>query len=136
MKDTVAIFVAFVILYLMAMFVDVPLERLADPTDLTYIPRPDWYFLFLFQTLKFFKGSLEPVGSILLPTLGVLALIPRAICRSGKAARRSPSGPPPWAWCARRHQLGSANVRRHQNHAAVGGGTSHRRNLRHPRPRA
>ncbi len=48
---------------------------MADPTDLTYIPRPDWYFLFLFQTLKFFKGSLEPVGSILLPSLGVGALI-------------------------------------------------------------
>src|SRR5208337_1144393 len=54
--------------------VAVPLERLADPTDLTYIPRPDWYFLFLFQTLKFFEGSLEPVGSVLLPSLGVLAL--------------------------------------------------------------
>ena len=59
----------------MALFVNVPLERLADPTDLTYIPRPDWYFLFLFQTLKFFKGSLEPVGSVLLPSLGVLALL-------------------------------------------------------------
>jgi ubiquinol-cytochrome c reductase cytochrome b subunit len=75
MKDTVAIFLAFVILYLMAAFADAPLGRLADPTDLTYIPRPDWYFLFLFQTLKFFKGSLEPVGSIGLPTLGILALV-------------------------------------------------------------
>jgi ubiquinol-cytochrome c reductase cytochrome b subunit len=74
LKDTIAIFAAFVILYLMALFVAVPLGRLADPTDLTYIPRPDWYFLFLFQTLKFFNGSLEPVGSILLPSLGVLAL--------------------------------------------------------------
>jgi ubiquinol-cytochrome c reductase cytochrome b subunit len=75
MKDTVAVFIAFVILYLMAMFVEVPLGRLADPTDLTYVPRPDWYFLFLFQTLKFFKGSWEPVGSILLPNLAIVALI-------------------------------------------------------------
>jgi len=74
LKDVIAIFTAFVILYLMALFVAVPLERLADPTDLTYVPRPDWYFLFLFQTLKFFKGSLEPIGSVLLPSLGVLAL--------------------------------------------------------------
>jgi ubiquinol-cytochrome c reductase cytochrome b subunit len=73
-KDVVAIFAAFVILYLMALFVDVPLGRLADPTDLSYVPRPDWYFLFLFQTLKFFEGALEPVGSVLLPSLGVLAL--------------------------------------------------------------
>ena len=74
LKDVIAVFTAFVILYMMALFVDIPLGRLADPTDLTYIPRPDWYFLFLFQTLKFFKGSLEPVGTVLLPSLGVLAL--------------------------------------------------------------
>jgi ubiquinol-cytochrome c reductase cytochrome b subunit len=75
MKDTIAVFIAFAILFGMALLVDVPLERLADPTDLTYIPRPDWYFLFLFQTLKFFKGSLEPVGTVLLPNLAILVLI-------------------------------------------------------------
>ncbi len=84
MKDTVAVFIAFVILYLMAMFVDIPLGRLADPTDLTYIPRPDWYFLFLFQTLKFFKGSLEPVGSILLPNLAILVLFLTPFIDRGK----------------------------------------------------
>ena len=53
----------------------VPLEQLADPTDTSYIPRPEWYFLFLFQTLKLFKGPLEVVGSVVLPGLAVLALI-------------------------------------------------------------
>jgi ubiquinol-cytochrome c reductase cytochrome b subunit len=48
---------------------------LADPTDTTYVPRPDWYFLFLFQLLKFFEGPLEVVGSVVLPGLAVLALI-------------------------------------------------------------
>ena len=52
-----------------------PLEQLADPTDTTYIPRPEWYFLFLFQTLKLFDGPLEVVGSVVLPALAVLALI-------------------------------------------------------------
>ena len=84
MKDVIAVFTAFVILYTMAMFVEVPLGRLADPTDLTYIPRPDWYFLFLFQTLKFFKGSLEPVGSILLPNLAILALFLAPFLDRGK----------------------------------------------------
>jgi ubiquinol-cytochrome c reductase cytochrome b subunit len=84
MKDTIAVFTAFVILYTMAMFVEIPLGRLADPTDLTYIPRPDWYFLFLFQTLKFFKGSLEPVGSILLPNLAILALFLTPFVDRGK----------------------------------------------------
>jgi ubiquinol-cytochrome c reductase cytochrome b subunit len=74
-KDTVAIFIAFAILFTMAVAVRVPLERLADPTDTSYIPRPDWYFLFLFQMLKFFEGPLEVVGSIVLPTIAMIALI-------------------------------------------------------------
>lgn len=74
-RDTAAIFVAFAILFVMAVAVHVPLEQLADPTDTTYIPRPEWYFLFLFQTLKVFKGPLEMVGSVVLPGLAVLALI-------------------------------------------------------------
>jgi ubiquinol-cytochrome c reductase cytochrome b subunit len=74
-KDTVATFIAFAILFTLAICVRVPLERLADPTDTSYIPRPDWYFLFLFQTLKFFEGSLEVVGSIVLPTLAILSLL-------------------------------------------------------------
>jgi ubiquinol-cytochrome c reductase cytochrome b subunit len=73
-KDTVATFVAFVILFTLAIAVKVPLERLADPTDTSYIPRPEWYFLFLFQTLKFFSGPLEVVGSIVLPTLAIMGL--------------------------------------------------------------
>ena len=45
-KDTVAVFIAFAILFVMAIAVRVPLERMADPTDTSYIPRPEWYFLF------------------------------------------------------------------------------------------
>lgn len=73
-KDTVAIFVAFIILFMLAAFAEAPLGRLADPTDTSYIPRPEWYFLFLFQTLKFFEGPLEVVGSVVLPSLAMLAL--------------------------------------------------------------
>jgi ubiquinol-cytochrome c reductase cytochrome b subunit len=87
MKDTVAIFAAFVILFVMAVAVRVPLERLADPTDTTYIPRPDWYFLFLFQTLKFFDGPLEVVGSVILPALAVLALMLTPFIDRGKVLR-------------------------------------------------
>lgn len=55
-----------------------PLERLADPTDTTSVPRPEWYFLPLFQLLKYFKGPLEPIGTAVLPGLSVLllALVP------------------------------------------------------------
>jgi ubiquinol-cytochrome c reductase cytochrome b subunit len=70
-KDTAAIFAFFVILFILSAVAQAPLERMADPTDSTYTPRPDWYFLFLFQSLKFFKGAAEPIGSVLLPTLAV-----------------------------------------------------------------
>jgi ubiquinol-cytochrome c reductase cytochrome b subunit len=74
-RDTVAIFIAFAILFVLAVAARVPLEQLADPTDTTYVPRPEWYFLFLFQTLKLFEGPLEVVGSVVLPTLAILALL-------------------------------------------------------------
>jgi ubiquinol-cytochrome c reductase cytochrome b subunit len=74
-KDTVAIFIAFAILFTMAVAVHVPLEQMADPTDTSYIPRPEWYFLFLFQLLKMFNGPLEVIGAVVLPGLAVLTLL-------------------------------------------------------------
>src|SRR6266513_780222 len=74
-KDTVAIFIAFAVLLTLAVAVRVPLEQLADPTDTSYTPRPEWYFLFLFQMLKLFEGPLEVVGRVVLPGLAVLFLI-------------------------------------------------------------
>src|SRR5579862_8820003 len=73
-KDTVATFVWFCVLFGMAILVRVPLGRVADPTDTSFIPRPEWYFLFLFQLLKFFKGPLEIVGSLILPNVAILLL--------------------------------------------------------------
>ena len=73
-KDTVATFLWFAVLVGMAILVKVPLGRTADPTDTSFIPRPEWYFLFLFQMLKVFEGPLEIVGSLVLPTLAILGL--------------------------------------------------------------
>jgi ubiquinol-cytochrome c reductase cytochrome b subunit len=77
----VGIFIAFAILFTMAAMVKVPLERMADPTDTTYIPRPDWYFLFLFQLLrlKVFAGEFgQFLGAIALPGafMALLAALP------------------------------------------------------------
>jgi ubiquinol-cytochrome c reductase cytochrome b subunit len=74
-KDTVAVFIAFAILFVMAIAVKVPLERMADPTDTNYNPRPEWYFLFLFQTLEALRGLPEVIGTVVLPTIAILALI-------------------------------------------------------------
>src|SRR5665213_246361 len=74
-KDTVAIFGWFAVLMGMALLARVPLGHMADPTDLSYTPRPEWYFLFLFQFLKWFEGPLEVVGAVIIPTLAIIALL-------------------------------------------------------------
>ncbi len=50
----------------------------ADPTASDYIPRPEWYFLGLFQLLKYFPGRWEIVGALVIPGLvfGWLFLLP------------------------------------------------------------
>ena len=45
-----------------------PLDAPADPSS-DYPARPEWYFLALFQLLKYFHGPLEIVGTVVLPTL-------------------------------------------------------------------
>jgi mono/diheme cytochrome c family protein len=77
-KDAVVSFVVFLILVALAYFVGAPLEARANPGDASYTPRPEWYFLFLFQLLKYFPGNLEVLGVVLLPTLviAVLFLLP------------------------------------------------------------
>lgn len=55
-----------------------PLEFPADPTSTDFLPRPEWYFLFLFQLLKLFPGPLEPVATMLVPgvVMGSILLLP------------------------------------------------------------
>ncbi|MGX1981932.1 menaquinol-cytochrome c reductase cytochrome b/c subunit [Thermolongibacillus altinsuensis] len=54
-----------------------PLERIADPTDTSYIPLPDWYFLFLYQLLKYSyaSGPYTVIGAIVMPGLAFGALL-------------------------------------------------------------
>ena len=41
----------------------------ADPSEPFSAARPDWYFLFLFQLLKYFPGTTEIWGAIIIPGL-------------------------------------------------------------------
>lgn len=75
MKDVVIALGVFVLLAGLAIHFGVPAEPPADPNDSSYIPRPEWYFLWLFQLLKYFPGQLEWVGTTLIPLIGVLALL-------------------------------------------------------------
>jgi ubiquinol-cytochrome c reductase cytochrome b subunit len=78
LKDTIAMAIAFALLLTVAVVVPAPLDPMADPSDATYVPRPEWYFLSLFQLLKYFPGPLEPIATIIIPgvVVGLLLLLP------------------------------------------------------------
>lgn len=73
-KDLLISFAIFLLLVGMAIFLGVANEPPADPSDSSYIPRPEWYFLFLFELLKYFPGQIEWIGTVILPTIALLAL--------------------------------------------------------------
>ncbi len=68
----------FVILLLLIGFSYVrraPLEFPADPASTNFLPRPEWYFLFLFQLLKYFPGPLEPIATAVIPAIIVGSML-------------------------------------------------------------
>lgn len=77
-KDSMAALLVYFVIIGLAVFVGAPLESQADPTNTAYAPRPEWYFLFLFEGLKYFPGSLEWIAALGLPMagIGVLFLLP------------------------------------------------------------
>ena len=74
-KDSTGMLLITACVLILAWLVPAPLGRLADPNDSTFSPRPDWYFLFLFESLKFFQGKLEILGTVVLPTVAILLLL-------------------------------------------------------------
>jgi mono/diheme cytochrome c family protein len=74
LKDAVVALCALVVVGALALRFGAPIEPLANPADTAYVPRPEWYFLWLFQALKYFPGNLEFVGAVLLPGLAVVLL--------------------------------------------------------------
>lgn len=86
-KDTVAITIWCVAVACMVAFVKVPLGHVADPTDTSYVPRPEWYFLFLFQMLKLFEGPLEFFGAVVLPGLAMAVLLLMPFIDRGRMLR-------------------------------------------------
>jgi mono/diheme cytochrome c family protein len=77
-RDLVVILIVSTVIAVLAAQGMPALERMADPTDATYVPRPEWYFLGLFQLLKYMPGKFEIFGALVLPGLvvGLLALLP------------------------------------------------------------
>lgn len=65
-KDAVFALAFLMVLMVWAYCWPAPLEAKADPSQ-PYEARPEWYFMFLFYLLQFFKGPYEVVGTVVLP---------------------------------------------------------------------
>jgi quinol-cytochrome oxidoreductase complex cytochrome b subunit len=71
----------------LSIFARIPREQIAGTFSESYLPRPEWYFMWLFQLLTFFSGAWETVGSLLIPISGVILLL--ALPFLSKAGGRS-----------------------------------------------
>ena len=60
---------------LLCFFVPMKLGPPANPADAQYVPRPEWYYLPIFQWLKYWHGSAAIVGVLVIPTLLALAIL-------------------------------------------------------------
>jgi ubiquinol-cytochrome c reductase cytochrome b subunit len=75
LKDSVAaLAVLAVVLALTVYYCGAELTAPADPASPYAAARPETYFLFLFQFLKWFPGELEVWGAIVIPTLTLVVL--------------------------------------------------------------
>ena len=75
-KEIVMMVVIFILVaVVLAGFFPVGLEDPADPTDNLYVPKPEWYFLFLYQLLKYFPGRLEAIATVVVTAGGILRLL-------------------------------------------------------------
>jgi ubiquinol-cytochrome c reductase cytochrome b subunit len=58
----------------LSIFAHIPREPVAGTQVENYLPRPEWYYMWLFQLLTYFPGKWEAVGSLLIPLIGVTLL--------------------------------------------------------------
>jgi ubiquinol-cytochrome c reductase cytochrome b subunit len=86
-RSAVAFAVVFLVILGLAIFGTVPREEIAGTFSESYLPRPEWYFMWLFQMLTYFSGAWETVGSLAIPTLGVALLFAVPFLGKGKLSR-------------------------------------------------
>src|SRR3954454_24980887 len=74
-KDSLMAAITLAIIIAMSIVLGAELGPKADPTTTTYVPRPEWYFFFLFELLRVIKPAvLVPVATIGIPTVCMVLL--------------------------------------------------------------
>jgi menaquinol-cytochrome c reductase cytochrome b/c subunit len=75
-KDSLMACVVLLSIIVMSIVFGAELGPKADPTTTTYVPRPEWYFFFLFELLRIIKpASLVPLATIGVPTVLMILMI-------------------------------------------------------------
>jgi quinol---cytochrome c reductase cytochrome c subunit, bacillus type len=75
-KDAVMACVVMAVIIFLALMFGAELGPKADPTTTTYVPRPDWYFFFLFEVLRVMRNvpKFTPMATIGVPTICMILL--------------------------------------------------------------
>ena len=73
--DAVVMLAVFTGIASLALLVPFPLTDKADPSDTSFVPVPEWYFLFYYELLKYVHGPLEPLATWILPTGVILIML-------------------------------------------------------------
>ena len=74
-KDGAMAVVVMAVIITMSLVLGAELGSKANPTTTTYVPRPEWYFFFLFELLRVIKPpSLVDLATIGVPTLCMILL--------------------------------------------------------------
>lgn len=91
-KDVIVASVVVLAIAVLAATLGAGLEAPADATDTSYVPRPEWYFLPIFQLLTLVPGRFESVVAIGVPAALVVTLLalPFFDTRSRRNLRRRP----------------------------------------------
>ncbi|MCK5194383.1 MAG: hypothetical protein KAQ71_11280 [Desulfobulbaceae bacterium] len=75
-KEIVVMMLVFILVaIILAVVFPVGLEDPADPTDNLYVPKPEWFFMSLYQLLKYFPGKLEIIATAIIPAGGMVVLL-------------------------------------------------------------
>jgi menaquinol-cytochrome c reductase cytochrome b/c subunit len=74
-KDSAMACIVMAVIIAMSLVLGAELGSKANPTTTTYVPRPEWYFFFLFEVLRVVKPpSLVPLATIGVPTICMILL--------------------------------------------------------------
>ena len=75
-KDSIMAAITVLLIVFMSLMFGAELGPKADPTTTTYVPRPEWYFFFLFELLRVIKPpELTPLATIGIPTICMILII-------------------------------------------------------------